>query len=91
MVRDMLGDAAQWSVDTHLLAYIADGIWAGVWQRGSGKKSDKPKPIPRPGDVEPEQTKYAPKSRTIAELDAFFKKAREGGEDLSVSSSQRLT
>lgn len=45
--RSLRGDAAEWDLQAYLLALIADGIGIGNWQR-SGKKSGRPKPLPRP-------------------------------------------
>ena len=47
-----------WGISEHLLAIIADSSRARVWQEGSGKARDKPKPIPRPGIENTEKTVY---------------------------------
>ena len=47
-----------WGISEHLLAIIADSSRARVWQEGSGKARDKPKPIPRPGIENTEKTTY---------------------------------
>lgn len=47
-----------WGISEHLLAIIADSSRARVWQEGSGKARDKPKPIPRPGIENTERTTY---------------------------------
>ena len=47
-----------WGISEHLLAIIADSSRARVWQEGSGKSRDKPKPIPRPGIENTERTVY---------------------------------
>ena len=49
-------DDWQWTLDNLLLAEIADGVNVSNWQRGSGKKREYPKPIPRPGVTSPETT-----------------------------------
>ena len=51
-------DEAAWGLSEHLLAVIADTSRARVWQEGSGKAKDKPKPIPRPGIETTEKTTY---------------------------------
>lgn len=38
-----------WSMNTHLLALIADVLAGANWQRGGGK-GKRPKPIPRPNE-----------------------------------------
>lgn len=43
-------DDPLWSMDTYLLAQIADLLHIRLWQAGGGK-GVKPKPIPRPGEV----------------------------------------
>lgn len=49
LMRVMDPDTAAWGLSEHLLAVIADAGLTANWQRGRGKKSDRPKPIPRPG------------------------------------------
>ena len=56
LIRAQDPDTAHWGMTEHLLAIVADAARLGVWQRGGGKKSDRPKPIPRPGS-ETEQKK----------------------------------
>lgn len=48
-------DGPVWSIDTHLLANIADSVAAANWQRSKDgdKQSKAPKPFPRPGAVDP--------------------------------------
>lgn len=38
-----------WTLDRQLAAAAVDALRVANWQRGSGKKKDRPKPIPRPG------------------------------------------
>lgn len=45
--------AAEWGQAEHLLAGLFDALQVANWQRGSAKRRDFPKPLPRPG-VEPE-------------------------------------
>lgn len=47
-VRAMGGEELAWGPDTHLLATIVDLLAGANWQR-SGVKSNRPKPIDRPG------------------------------------------
>lgn len=63
---------AHWSLTDHLLAVIADGINAQIWQLGSGKKADYPKPIPRPGVSAGERLGS---SVPLADIDAIIEKA----------------
>ncbi len=44
---------AEWTTTDHLLAGIYDTLRVANWQRGGGK-GRRPKPIPRPGDNEPQ-------------------------------------
>lgn len=41
-----------WSVDSYILATIADAVIAANWQRSKDgqKGTNKPKPLPRPGE-----------------------------------------
>jgi hypothetical protein len=36
-------------MDRHLAALTVDQLALANWQRGGGKRKDRPKPIPRPG------------------------------------------
>lgn len=56
--HEVLGDQADWQVDTHLLAHVAFLLAGANWQRGGGKgtrpkpikpKAAKPKPAPPGG------------------------------------------
>ena len=49
LARAMDPEGSAWGLSEQLLAAIADASHVRVWQAGSGKKSDRPKPIPRPG------------------------------------------
>lgn len=49
-VRAAGGEKTQWSTSEYLLAMIADSINLGNWQR-TGKRQNKPKPVPRPGEA----------------------------------------
>lgn len=40
---------AEWTLEQHLLAMIADLLARGNWQRQGKRHAQKPKPIPRPG------------------------------------------
>lgn len=64
LYRAMNPDDHEWTVPALLLAEIADGVNVGNWQRGSGKKRDYPKPIPRPGVV-PDAQVYGGKSSAL--------------------------
>lgn len=45
----MHGEEAVWTLDRHLAALTVDQLAVANWQRGTGKRKDYPKPIPRPG------------------------------------------
>lgn len=49
LARAMDAEGSAWGLTEQLLAAIADASHVRVWQAGSGKRSDRPKPIPRPG------------------------------------------
>lgn len=61
----------EWALDALLLAEVADALRVANWQRGGGKRSDYPKPIPRPG-VEPESTTYGKGAIPIDEMEAWL-------------------
>lgn len=51
LYRQQVGaEQAAWGVGEHLLASVLDGINALIWQNGSGKEHQRPKPVPRPQD-----------------------------------------
>lgn len=62
---------AAWDLHAFLLAEIADALKVGNWQRGSGKRHEYPKPIPRPG-VEPETTTYGKGAIPIDEMEKWL-------------------
>lgn len=49
--RDTLGDAALWTLESHLLAVVVDALATANWQRGG--KGPRPRPVPRPGVKQP--------------------------------------
>lgn len=57
LFRAMNPEDHEWTTDALLLAEVADAVRVANWQRGSGKRADYPKPIPRPG-VESDSTTY---------------------------------
>jgi len=61
----------EWDLSSLLLAEIADAVRVGNWQRGSGKKADYPKPIPRPG-VTPTAEKYGKGAIPIDEMTSWL-------------------
>jgi len=74
-VRKILGDHAEWTLDTHLLATAVDAIRAGNWQRGGGKGA-RPKPIKRPRSKNDGVARYGrptgrPNREVVAFLDQF--------------------
>ncbi len=79
MARSLLGAEADWSIDTHIAAFIADGIWVANWQRGGGKRSQYPKPVPRPGsDGTRDGETMLGTVRTFAEIDEMRERIRRG-------------
>ncbi len=45
--RELYGEAADWTTDTHLAAHIVDLLASANWQPGGGK-GRRPKPLQRP-------------------------------------------
>jgi hypothetical protein len=74
LVRDIYGDALMWDINNQLLAAIADQLAIANWQRSGGKKSERPKPIPRPGIEKPKQ--YGGEAVSIEEMAERLKKRR---------------
>lgn len=54
--RALYGEAVAWGVTEHLLATVVDLLQGANWQR-SGSKSNRPKPIPRPGQENTDGTR----------------------------------
>lgn len=65
--RSFYPDEAMWGLREQLLAAAVDALNVANWQRGSGKRKDYPKPIPRPG-VEPTSKTYGSKPVPIDEM-----------------------
>lgn len=64
-------DAVPWTLDRLLLAEAVDALNVANWQRGSAKRSDFPKPIPRPG-VEPESQTFGKGAIPYDEMAAWL-------------------
>lgn len=60
-------EEAEWDLSAMLLADIADALRVANWQRGGGKRSEYPKPIPRPG-VEPDSKTYGKGALPVDEM-----------------------
>lgn len=67
LFRAMNPDAHEWTLPALLLAEVADAVRVGNWQRGSAKRAEYPKPIPRPG-VTPEEQTYGKGAIPIDEM-----------------------
>lgn len=67
LFRALHPDDHEWTLPALLLAEVADAARVANWQRGSGKKADYPKPIPRPGVV-PESLTYGKGAIPIDEM-----------------------
>lgn len=69
----MNGDAAQWGWQEHLLASAVDALHAANWQRAGKKNAPRPKPVRRPGAVDPNERRFTGTSRSIEELRAVLR------------------
>ena len=67
LYRAMNPEDWQWTLESLLIAEVADSLAVANWQRSDGKKRDYPKPIPRPG-VEPDSTTYGKGAIPIDEM-----------------------
>lgn len=62
----------EWDLTNQLLAFLIDHHQLQAWAEG-GRKGPKPKPIPRPGVAEKDETRYRTTKRsTRAEIDAYL-------------------
>lgn len=67
LFRALYPEEHEWNLTSLLLAEVVDAVRVANWQRGSGKRADYPKPIPRPG-VTPESTTYGKGAVPIDEM-----------------------
>lgn len=72
------GVDASWSPAEFLLAQAVDALQGANWQRGGGKESDRPKPLPRPAEV---AERAARESRVIERARAFKARQQQSGGD----------
>ena len=70
IARHELGDAAFWTVDTHLLAGVLDALNGANFQRGGGK-GKRPDPVPRPGEQTTETPASGESSALFSGTDGF--------------------
>lgn len=67
-----LNKDAQWGLPEQLLASMFEHMQMKSWVEG-GKKGPKPKPIPRPGVTDTEETRYTTSKRsTVIEIDEWL-------------------
>lgn len=75
LVREIHGEETlAWDITNQLLAAIADLQAIANWQRSGGKRSERPKPIPRPGIEKPKQ--YGGDAVSIEEMAERLKRRR---------------
>lgn len=60
-------DERGWDLRAFLIAEVIDALNVANWQRGAGRRSDYPKPYPRPG-VKPDSTTYGSQPIPIDEM-----------------------
>ena len=84
IARSVDPDASQWGVGEHLLAGAADSLAWLVWAKSEDaeKRRNRPKPIPRPGLVDPDQEQRTIGAEPVSldELDDFLQWSREMDE-----------
>lgn len=64
-------DASEWDIYSMLLADVVDSVRVANWQRGSGKRSEYPEPIVRPG-YEPLKETFGGKPVSLEEMDKLL-------------------
>lgn len=70
-----------WTVDSFLLAQVIDTLQAANWQRGGDEHTPRPKPFPRPGDVD-KDAEFTEHKRRVMErkiAERRQQRALEGG------------
>jgi hypothetical protein len=66
LLREVQGEAAEWSVTDHLLAAVVDQLTQANWmfatvnQDEDAEPMDPPEPLPRPGSVQEADTLPSP-------------------------------
>lgn len=73
--RSLFGDDHQWTLLPHLLAGISDSLRVLIWQQTENghKGKNQPKPMPRPGVTEDEDTTtYGKDAVSIEEMNDFL-------------------
>lgn len=65
-------DDAGWTRENMLLADAVDALRIQIWQKGSGKRRDYPKPIPRPGISAKETKAFGNNPIEQDDMDAFL-------------------
>lgn len=68
LFRSVNPETHEWGLLELLVAEGTDAARVANWQRGNGKKSDYPKPIPRPGVKQPETHTYGKGAIPIDEM-----------------------
>lgn len=75
-----MGSSADWTLDTHIAAYAAHGIWVANWQRAGGKRSTYPEPIVPVAAAEPRDAEmFGGPGRSFEEIDEIFAAFYEKG------------
>lgn len=64
-------EASGWTLQSMLIALIADALEVANWQRGGGKKADYPQRIPRPG-VKPDKKQFGKGAIDVDEMAAWL-------------------
>lgn len=77
--QKLAGDDGGWTLTNQLLAAIVDGIAVEIWQHGGDPKAPRPKPIKRPGVVDPGEKKFGSGKHTTADIDRILAGSRDDG------------
>lgn len=72
----MHGEDMRWGLSEHLIAVAIDVLNMANWQRGGGRRSNRPKPIPRPGVQDPNVTRLVGRSQSVESLRAFLERRK---------------
>lgn len=78
-VRAIAGAKAEWLVSDYMLAAIIDLLAGANWQR-TGRKANKPKPVPRPGEHEAKRQQLGGGGMSIEELNERLAAATAGSD-----------
>lgn len=85
LAKAMIGPTANWSPADYMLAAAVDALNLANWQR-TGKKHNRPKPLPRPADPRGNQTgRFGAVSLPLGKARAIFERSNRSAVSIAVT------